>query len=193
LIGAAFGALWYVDNKDRVPYLAQRWAIKAAFHGQEFAPWSRYESLVPSASKALQLTPRQLAFALNKSRKQSMKNSNRFQLGAAAWKCILEHSERCFQQAASGPMGGATLTMVAAIDFLEAARNKGNTDAAADVGLIYVIHHGGLLDSVMRARTEWTKSVQENPESVRAQALLDLSSNSLALHTAAWISQQTRM
>ena len=170
---------FFDGNPRQLSDQVRRWSLKAAFEDEEFAPFSSYESLIPKGSHALSLSPKELGAALYRTRGEPMSNPKRFALGAAAWKCIREDRSRCAREMSEATLGGATMTLVAGLKFLDAAGARGNADAVADAGLAIVRLQPAMLDARALARDEWQKGLEANPSASRAKALLEKS-------TTAW-------
>ena len=117
-----------------------------------------------------------------------MSDPKRFALVAAAWKCVLENTEKCLNGAAKAPAGRRSMMLEAAFVFLGAAQDRGHPEAAADAGLLYMNTFVYGPDGLYLARERWDKGIKINPNAVRARSLLRIS-NSWSLRLAYWIGQ----
>lgn len=179
--------------QENISYQSKLSAIEMAYKGQEFAPWGSYEKLMPSNhGKTLSLPPRELAAALQHAYFKPISDSERYLLRAAAWKCILENTKHCFNEAKAG---SPEAILDAALEFLSIESDKGNPEAIADFGLFYIWlpseDSGKFFDAWVRgqdtayrsidylklARAAWNTGLQKNPNATRAKKLLENSNS----------------
>ena len=177
---------------DWAKSISKKWENEAAinlFGSEQVAPMSAYGSLIERFGKAPTVDVKKLvAFASNRNRPSAKRGSNEYlSYAAASWNCISQDSNRVREINRAGPNAAGEMRSLA-FEWLVFAKETGNRDAAADLGLYSLKGAWGAPNAGVQSAVNFWRSGKLNTDREdRLSRLMQKYASSTDLSVLRWV------